>query len=478
MPITKAVEVQDLSLDLANYRTVRQPSEEAALEAMIDTRPDHFWALTDSLLRDGYLPTETVIVLKGQGRKAAQIVKEGNRRVAALKLIHGLLPRESLAIPANILDAIDHLSPQWMSDNKSIPCAVYEPSEAAKVDRIVALTHGKGEKAGRDQWNAVARARHNRDVNNASEPALDLLERYLQQGKNVTARERARWAGDYPLTVLEDAAKRLAPRLGKRNSVELAASYPALAERDALEAIIHDIGRQDLGFEAIRSKEVDFAEIYGLPAVSSATGAGSGSGTSSGSSGTGSGSGGSAGGAAGGGNTTGASGKTARGRKSPPKPKAVSTTDPKAVRQLLKEFTPRGKKREKVEELRIEATLLDLTKTPLAFCFVLRSMFEISAKAYCADHAASGLTVTKSGGQDRALVDVLRDITAHLTKNNTDKEMVKALHGAMVDLAKSNGILSVTSMNQLVHNARFSVAPGDVAIMFGNIFPLLEAMNS
>lgn len=429
---------------------------------MIDTRPDHFWALTDSLLRDGYLPTETVIVLKGQGRNGALTVKEGNRRVAALKLIHGILPRASLPMPTNIADAIERLSPQWRNENKWVPCAVYDQSEADKVDRIVALTHGKGEKAGRDQWNAVARARHNRDVNKASEPALDLLERYLQQGKNVTRRERARWAGDYTLTVLEEAVKRLAPRLGKKNSVELAGSYPGIADREALEAIIHDIGRQDLGFERIRNKDVDFAEAYGLPPMAGA-GSGNAGGTTTGGVG------------AGGGRT---SGKTTGGRKASSKPKAISITNPKAVRQLLRDLTPRGKKREKVEALRIEAVRLDISKTPLAFCFVLRSMFEVSAKAYCAEHATSGLRVTNAGGQDRALVDVLRDITAHLTKNNTDKAMVKALHGAMVDLAKSNGILSVTSMNQLVHNPRFSVAPGDIAVLFGNIFPLLEAMNN
>ena len=38
------------------------------------TSPDRFWALTESLLRDGYLPTETIIVLKTKG---SMIVKEG-----------------------------------------------------------------------------------------------------------------------------------------------------------------------------------------------------------------------------------------------------------------------------------------------------------------------------------------------------------------------------------------------------------------
>ncbi|RJQ48516.1 MAG: hypothetical protein C4528_02540 [Gammaproteobacteria bacterium] len=126
----------------------------------------------------------------------------------------------------------------------------------------------------------------------------------------------------------------------------------------------------------------------------------------------------------------------------------------------------------------MEARSLKLEKHPHAFCFLLRSMFEISAKAYCMDHAASGGPKhTKANGEDRALADVLRDITNHLTKNNSDKQMTRALHGAMTEIGKKEGILSVTSMNQLVHNPRFSINENHISTLFGNIFPLLEEMN-
>ncbi len=41
------------------------------------------------------------------------------------------------------------------------------------------MTHGKEQDAGRANWNPVARARHNRDLE-AKEPGLDLLEAYLK----------------------------------------------------------------------------------------------------------------------------------------------------------------------------------------------------------------------------------------------------------------------------------------------------------
>lgn len=454
MPETKSLAVKNLALDLRNYRTIPQLSEESALAAMVSTSPDRFWALTESLLRDGYLPTESIIVLHSGRGSRSLTVKEGNRRIAALKLIHRLFPSNVVDVPDNIAAQIKELPKEWRKNNATVPCTIYPASDAATVDRIVTLAHGKGEKAGRDQWNAIARARHNRDVNLLSEPALDLLEKYLQQGLNITAQQKARWAGNYPLTVLAEAMKRLAPRIGAVSAPVLARDYPVVKHRDSLEAILRDIGQDRLGFESIRLKEVDFASAYGVPAATSKP-ASKGAGSSP------------SGGTAG---TTAASGKA----KSRVHPKALAITDPKTVRALLKDFEPKGKKREKVVTLRNEATKLDVVKTPLAFCFVLRSMFEISAKVFCAEH---GLSVTKAGGQDKQLVDVLRTVTTHLTKGQADKEMVKALHGAMTELAKSNGLLSVTSMNQLVHNPRFSIVPGDIAILFGNVFPLLEQMN-
>ena len=455
MPETKSVAVKDLTLDLANFRTVRQASETTALHAMISTSPDRFWALTESLRQDGYLPTESIIVLRTSPGKSMLIVKEGNRRVAALKLLLHLVPLDGLEVPDSILAALKAISPAWRRDNATVPCTIYDVPDAEKVDRIVRLAHGKGEKAGRDQWNAVARARHNRHVNSAAEPALDLLEKYLEHGKNVTEHQKGRWAGVFPLTVLAEAMKRLAPRLDVAASRGLAEAYPSIKHRHAVEAVIHAIGLEKLGFDRLRNRDLDFGVDYGLPAPrkDKATAAKTAPPK-----------------------TTATKAKTAP--MSASVERAVATGDPRAVRRLLNEFQPVGKKREKLVALLNEAVRLDLKKTPFAFCFVLRSMFEISAKVYCDDHASSGGPVaTKPNGQEKTLAQLLGDITKHLTKNNADKEKVKLLHGAMAELGRSEGLLSVTSLNQLVHNPRFSVAPFDIAVLFGNIFPLLEEMS-
>jgi hypothetical protein len=494
MPKNATIDIRDLKLDLRNYRTVTQSKETHAIQAMISVSPDRFWALTESLLEDGYLPTENVIVSKAAGADTERVVREGNRRIAALKLIHGLFPKGGIAVPSHIAEKIKAISDDWKKSNQAVPCVVYGPKEAAVVDRIVTLTHGKGDKASREDWKAIARARHNRDVNRVSEPGLDLLEKYLKSARNLSKEQSDNWSGTYPISVLDEAIKRLSPRLGLSNAPELSKKYPKINHRDGLDAIIKDIGEGVIRFETLRGSGRDFASPYGIPVpaeneptarpgakqddagdkTAGSTGNASGSngrqGTGSGGTGT-----------ITGGVNAGTKGKgiAAAVAGTSKKTAAVSINDPKAVMRTLRKFSPLGLNREKVVALKKEMLTLKLEKAPMAFCFLLRSSFEISAKVYCDDHKRSGGPSFKDkSGKDRTLVDVLRDVVNHLTSNKTEKDTVKALHGAITELAKPEGILSVTSMNQLVHNQKFSVQAGDIAGLFGNVFPLLEAMNS
>jgi len=82
MATTKLIAVKKLKLDLKNFRTVPQQDEVSSVHALISIETDWFWALTESLLEDGYHPTENIIVLNDGGL----FVREGNRRIAAFKI--------------------------------------------------------------------------------------------------------------------------------------------------------------------------------------------------------------------------------------------------------------------------------------------------------------------------------------------------------------------------------------------------------
>jgi len=412
MAETKHLPVRDLQLDLHNFRTVAQKSEPAALRAMVSTAPKKFWALTASLLDSGYLPTENIIVLENA---KGYHVREGNRRIAALKFIDGKIANTGFAVPPEIEEKIKKVSPKWRKANATVPCAIYSQSDETLVDRIVTLAHGKGEDAARDDWNSLAGARHNRDKNGAVELGLDLLEKYLENGNNLTAVDKEYWSGVYPVTLLNEVLGKIAQRMGFNFPRDLVAQYPKLKDRKVVETILKAIGDGNLTFPKVRDKQTDFAESFGLPPQSQ-KGAVAKSSSPTGTISTGSKSG----------------------------PRAISSRDPASVMRTLRQFAPKGKGRDKVATLLDEMRKLKLDKHPYAFCFLLRAMFELSAKAYFVDNQLSTIIATKKGTRDKTLADMLRDATAHMTagKPKTDP-IVKSLHGAMTELGKKDGLLSV-----------------------------------
>lgn len=447
MPTSKHERVASLNLDLGNFRTVHQLDEEHAISALIGIEPEWFWALMESLLDDGYSPTENIIVLKTQKQL---VVKEGNRRIAALKLILGL--KKNIEVPEYIQTRINSLAQQWKTQNAKVPCAVYSEAESGQVDKLIARTHAKGQKAGRSDWPAVATARYAREQLNASEAGLDLLEKYLSSGKNLTPQQAERWAGEYPLTVLNEAIQKIAALLGLKSAADLVSLYPTKHKR-LLDQVLRDIGLSQLGFKDIRA--ADAFITYGLSTPSTSTAS-----TSSGSSPT-----------AGPANGTKNSADT--------KAQAFASNDPRSVRQALKQFKVRGNGRDKIVTLLNETKKLKLEDTPHAFCFLLRSLFELSAKAYCLDHKKSGGPSMKTAnGKDKSLAKVLSDIKTHLTSGGTDTDKVRLLHGAATELTKPDGLLSVTSMNQLVHHPSFSVTAPEISLLFHRVFPLLQEMNT
>lgn len=467
MAETMSLPVRKLILDVQNFRTMPQADEVSAVHALIAIDTDWFWALMESLIDTGYLPTENIIALK-EGRNC--VVKEGNRRIAVLKIIHGYIDADEFDLPDVIKEKLSKITPAWKKQNLSVPCNVYEKNEADIVDRIVSLTHGKGDKAGRAKWKAIARARHSRAMTKASEPGLDLVESFLSKTKKISEDQKERWSGDYPVTILDEAIKRLAGRLGFKSAVELAKSYPKIKEKSALEEIILDIGHKQLDFKKIRAAAPDFGIKYGLLPVSDTKGSDD--------------------------SSLGSDGKTkdnsnaykdddprdssmSDGQDSSANdgrsksPKAHPAEDPKAVVAALKKFAPRGNDREKLATLLKEIKKIDLVETPHAFCFLLRSMFEVSAKAFCTENNIR----TRENNKDRSLLDILKAVVRHITDNHSDMEKERRLHGAMQELNNPIGILSVVSMNQLIHNSQVIAKPESIATVFHHVFPLLEEMN-
>lgn len=459
MPKPAEVAVADLKLDLNNYRTRPQKNEKDAIKAMITIKSERFWAILESILDVGYLNTENIIVQKDSSGN--HIVKEGNRRIAAMKLALGIYKADVFEVPRQYVTRIKDLSEEWKKENSKIVALIFSSSENKAVENIVSLTHGKGDKASRDPWTSVAKARHSRDANKGEEPALDVLEKYLNQARDITPLTKELWAGDYPITVLHELMRKLTPVIGLEKISEFAKKYPAKPIPKKFDELIKEIGERLKGFEDIRTDD-DFNLILNrldLPVPEKAEPENPHNSSSS----------------------TGQQRSTSALKKaSPKKAIAVSNNDPKFITQTLKKFIVRGDNREKVVALRDEALRLKtIEKYPYSFCFLLRSMFEISGKAYCTESKIPTYSIVKNKKMDKKLIDILKEARKHLITNaEVPKAEEQMLHGAIVELSKPEGLLSVTSLNQLVHNPKFSTSGRDIASIFSQVYPLLEKLNS
>ncbi len=72
---------------------------------------------------------------------------------------------------------------------------------------------------------------------------------------------------------------------------------------------------------------------------------------------------------------------------------------------------------------------------------------------------------------------MLNEAKNHITNNGQNNSLNKELHGAITELNKPAGTLSVTSKNQHVHNPTFSITESDICTLFVQIFPLIKALN-
>lgn len=461
----KKLKIDELTLDLNNFRTQSQKNEKDAIDTMISTSPDNYWSLFNSILENGYFGIENIIVIKNNEK---YIVKEGNRRVSVLKLIYGLVP--DFILDQFYLEKIKKLSKNWLDINSALPCIVYESNEIDKVNEQISLIHGKAEKASRDTWKAIAKARFSRNINKKEELGLDLFDKYLNNNFEISDAQKKKWSGVFPITILDEALPKISSFLKYPNIARLVEDYPK-RNTELVNSIIFDIGNGLLGFQGVRDvaflkndkyyqlTETNHDATEGVTETdiqidtnTTAMGDGAVKPNSS-------------------------HNNTEKQENIKRKPLAQSLLDQRSVRRALRNFKPHGKDNEKVVTIRDEMLQLDIAKNPLAFCFLLRSMIEISLKSYDSGNPGIINLVEKNNAKkDRPLKEIIKDAIVFFEK--ADGSNLKKLYPAKMTLSNDDSVMSVTSLNQLIHNPKFSLSSVDICIGFHNIFPLIELLNS
>ena len=143
---TRNISIANLLIDEENARYLDPvKSQKEAILKMMEIKGDTIVELAKSILELGFIPHEVPLVCPDEKNSGFYIVKEGNRRVTALKL---------LSEPAIIAEEYPHYRDQFLELQKEygkqlftdIPCCV--SSDLEKIYTIIELRH-TGENKGR-----------------------------------------------------------------------------------------------------------------------------------------------------------------------------------------------------------------------------------------------------------------------------------------------------------------------------------------
>lgn len=143
------VPLKDLDFDPHNPRFSRYFSEgeqpvEKVIERMI--KAENVQELMGSIGEQGYFSGEPLLVSRGEGKKL--YVVEGNRRLAALKLLSGLIK------PEPPLPSIEALRADAKIETEAVECIIFE--ERKDILRYLGYRHITGPK----RWDSLSKARY------------------------------------------------------------------------------------------------------------------------------------------------------------------------------------------------------------------------------------------------------------------------------------------------------------------------------
>lgn len=236
MPKTCKISLKKLLLDEANPRIQKVQSQANCIRAIYNDKPDAFKELLSSIIRKGFFQGENILVMPHPEKKGYYIVKEGNRRISALKVLH----QAKVLIKEGILQELKHyiakISKQTLSLTETVPCLSFTSEEIEDLENEIATRHLSGNSP-RLEWPPVRKAKKERERTGKYNPALDLLERYLESHPHLIPE----WELTYPLTILEDFIKPLSLFLGYNDSAALSMAYPDDATQSTIDNLIEEI---------------------------------------------------------------------------------------------------------------------------------------------------------------------------------------------------------------------------------------------
>jgi len=195
-PFQKKLPLSKLNLNQENPRFDSVESQKIALATMIESKKgDELWNLAKDIVENGLNPSEIPIVY--QNDDGDYVVKDGNRRVAALLAIS-----KPSSIPTDDEGYINRFkklkTKAILSKIRQVPCVIFNNEQDA--DRWVQLNHtGKNKGVGTVEWDSIMKERFRSHIDGRTSMQLQAFN-FVERHADSELREKL---ADFPLTNLE-----------------------------------------------------------------------------------------------------------------------------------------------------------------------------------------------------------------------------------------------------------------------------------
>lgn len=158
MPEIK-LRIEDLVLDGDNPRITHVEGQQDALQKIVRDQRTKLVKLAQSIAQHGLNPMDRLLVLRLHQKPERFIALEGNRRVAAFKLLTNPSVMSGLDMPAPMKRIFERLA-QDFSKGKVEPISCFEMASRQQGDYWLRLRHkGENQGAGIVDWSSLAAAR-------------------------------------------------------------------------------------------------------------------------------------------------------------------------------------------------------------------------------------------------------------------------------------------------------------------------------
>ncbi len=261
-PKKQILRLSNLYLDLLNPRFEEQKSQNEALNTMAMDQKDKLLVLLRDILLNGLNPSDIPIVMPDDEKKNGYVVLEGNRRIAALKL----LGKPAIISNASLRKKYESLQKKYGHGIiKDIECIIVNTRDEANL-WIERKHSGEQNGIGTVQWNSVQKDRFHSIKTGKDSKVIQILDflKSISEGDEQFAEQIRR--------VKPTNLERLLSTPDVRTLLGLDFSQGIFASRlkpeevqKSLMAVITRLSKDDFSVKDIYRREDRLEFIHGIP---------------------------------------------------------------------------------------------------------------------------------------------------------------------------------------------------------------------